>query len=89
MRQNLLSVTKVICRHSLNPKNQVLHKSKPVSSNDPINTNQRQISLTGTDHLNSENLQENHKYIYIYIYHILYIYYISYIYITHTILRPV
>ena len=84
MRQNLLSVTKVICRHSLNPKNQVLHKSKPVSSNDPINTNQRQISLTGTDHLNSENLQENHKYIYIYIYiYHIYIYhiYISYIYI--------
>ena len=51
--QNLLSVTKLIRRQSLNLKNQVLHKSKLVSSNDPININRRQILLTGTFHLNS------------------------------------
>ena len=50
-KQNLLCVTS---QHSLNPKNQVLHKSKPVSSNNPINTNHRKISLVGTDHFNSK-----------------------------------
>ena len=52
--QNLLNVTKVICRQSLNPKNQMLHKSNSFSSNDLINTNHRQISLTRTDHFNSK-----------------------------------
>ena len=35
-------------------KNQMFHKSAPVSSNDPINTNHIQISQTGTDHFNSK-----------------------------------
>ena len=52
--QNLLSMTKVIFWQSLNPKNQVLHKSKAVSSNYPFITNHRKISLTGTDHFNSK-----------------------------------
>ena len=52
--QNLLSVTKVICRQFLNAENKVLHKPKPVSSNDPTNTNHRQISLAGTDHSDSK-----------------------------------
>ena len=30
------------------------YKSAPVSSNDSINTNQRQVSLTGTDHYDSK-----------------------------------
>ena len=47
-------MTKVICWQSLNPKNQVLHTSKPVFFNDPINTNHKQISLTGTDNFNSK-----------------------------------
>ena len=57
---------------NLNPKNQELHNSTPVSSNDPMNTNHRQIYLTGTNVIQlitqifniSENLQENHKKIY-------------------------
>ena len=32
----------------------MLHKSKLASSNDPMNTNHIQISLTGTDHFNSK-----------------------------------
>ena len=45
-------MTKVICRQSVNTKNQVINKSKAVYSNDQINTNHRQFSLTETDHSN-------------------------------------
>ena len=38
----------------LNPKNQVLRKSTPVSSHNLINANHRQISLAGTNHYNSK-----------------------------------
>ena len=55
--KNLLNVTKVICRQSLNPKNQMLHKSNSFSYNDSINTNHRQISLTGTDHFITQFFQ--------------------------------
>ena len=51
-RKNLLSMTKVICGQSVNTKNQVINKSKAVYSNDQINTNHRQFSLTETDHSN-------------------------------------
>ena len=51
-RKNLLSMTKVICRQSVNTKNQVINKSKAVYSNDQINTNHRQFSLTETGHSN-------------------------------------
>ena len=34
-------------------QNQVLHKSRPVFSNDPINTHHIHIPLTGTDQFNS------------------------------------
>ena len=53
-KQSLLCLTKVICWQPLNPKNQLLHNSKPVSLNDPINTIHRQISLSATDHINSK-----------------------------------
>ena len=52
--QNLLSVTKVICWQSLNLKNQVVYKSKIVSTNEAININHRQISLSWADHFNSK-----------------------------------
>ena len=39
---------------NFNSQKQVLHKSTPVFSNDLINTNHRQISLTRTDHFNSK-----------------------------------
>ena len=41
----------------------MLHKSKSVSSNDPMNTNHRQVSLTGTDHFNSKlfSLRKNNS----------------------------
>ena len=45
-------MTKVICGQSVNTKNQVINKSKAVYSNDQINTNHRQFSLTETDHSN-------------------------------------
>ena len=32
----------------------MIHKSRPVSSNDSIKTNHRQISFTGTDHYNAK-----------------------------------
>ena len=54
--QSLSSVTKFICQQHLSPKNQVLHKSEFVSSNDPINTNHRTILLFGTDQFNSKLL---------------------------------
>ena len=53
--ESRLSMKKVISRESLNPKNQLLHKSKFFSFNDPINTNHRQMSVTGTDHFNSKS----------------------------------
>ena len=49
----LKSVTEVICQQSLNPKNQVLYKSKSLSPSEPINTNRKQISLTETNYFNS------------------------------------
>ena len=52
--QNFLSVTKVICWQSLNLKNQVVYKSKIVSTNEAININHRQISLSWADHFNSK-----------------------------------
>ena len=52
--QNFLSVTKVICWQSLNLKNQVVYKSKIVSTNEAIDINHRQISLSWADHFNSK-----------------------------------
>ena len=52
--QSLLCLAKVICWQPLNPKNQLLHNSKAVSLNDPINTIHRQISLSATDLINSK-----------------------------------